>query len=160
MSASRKSAWALAVAIMWAAPATAQITDPEWLAGLERSTSEWACVQRIKEYLVAPSTLKVKKRFLRDSHYSDPSDDTDSFYEWEFTFEALNRMGVPVIIRRECYVSAAVYGSYFAVRLSWEDMEPMDRVDQQTRFAEDIEAAAELWTENERRANQRDFKNR
>lgn len=148
------------VVTLLTSPATAQITDPEWLAGLERSTSEWACVQRVKEYLVAPSTVKVKKRFLRDKHYSDPRADTDSFYEWEFTFEALNRMGVPVIVRRDCHVSAAMYGSYFAVRLSWEDMDAAERVNQQIRFDADIELAVDLWNENERRTHQRDFKNK
>lgn len=156
----RHPAAPILAAIIWASPATAQITDPEWLAGLERSTSEWACIQRIKEYLVAPSTMVVKKKFLRENYYSSPSDDEDSFYKLEFTIESMNRMGVPVILHHECYVSAAVYGSYFAVRLSWKDMDATERLDQRTRFDEDIELAVELWVENERRSQQRDFDNK
>lgn len=140
-------------------PASAQEMDHDREIALEKAYTRWACEQRIKEYMVSPSTFRVTRAWIKkEGIYKGSQSENwpgNPAYIWEIEFDAMNRMGVPIRDSWGCL--AEVYSSGVGIKLSWDDMTSDDRAEQAGRFAEDIDSDMANLIEYIRRQNQKAF---
>lgn len=140
-------------------PASAQEMDPDREIALEKTYTRWACEQRIKEYMVSPSTFRVTRAWITKEgiHKGSQSEDWpgDPAYMWEIEFDAMNRMGVPIRDSWGCL--AVIFSDGLGIKLSWDDMTSDDRAEQADRYIDDIIDDRTNLMESMRRAHQRAF---